>query len=88
MTMTTVFLEMTIRAEFVLLLFSLQQPFRVRHIMAVPTILILMAINTLEPEQINMFIVIKSHYGTRLIRSVIYLGGWNRDYRMRNAYNI
>ena len=78
-TVPTISLEMTIGADLVLLFFSLHQVFRVGKVMAVATVFILVTVNALESKEIDMLIVIERYDWTRLIRSVVDLGGRRSD---------
>ena len=82
MAMSAVTLEMAIGANLVFFFFGLYQIDRVSKIVTIPAVFFLVAINTLKPEEINMFIVVESNDWSRLVWSVVYLGSWHRDNRM------
>ena len=82
MAVATVLLEMAIGTDFVFLLFRLHQLIRMGEVMAVAAVLARVAVDTLEAEEIDMFIMIESNNWTRFVRRMVDLGRWSYDYWM------
>lgn len=57
-------------------------------IVAITAVFFLMAIDTAQPKQINMLLMIKSHHGPGLVWRIISFFRWYRNDRVRYTHNI